>query len=83
MKRTKKIIFYILIGLSILGILISVFGIINTMISLKYETGSPIDCISLVTGQDLCLTIQVLKGLIVACVLTIILLTVFRKRILQ
>ena len=83
MKRTKKIIFYTLIGLSVLGILVFAFGIINTMVSLKYETENPTDCISLVTGQDLCLTIQVLKVLIVACILTVILLAVFKKRILQ
>jgi len=83
MKRTKKIIFYTLIGLSVLGIPVFAFGIINTMVSLKYETNSPTDCISLVTGQDLCLTIQVLKGLIVTCILSVVLLAVFKKRILQ
>jgi hypothetical protein len=83
MKRTRKIIFYTLIGLSILGIPVFAFGTINTMVSLKYETDSPTDCISLVTGQDLCLTIQVLNGLIVTCILTIILLVVLKKRILQ
>jgi len=83
MKRTKKIIFYTIIGLSVLGIPVFAFGIINTMVSLKYETDSPTDCISLVTGQDLCLTIQVLKGLIVTCILTVVLLAVFKKRILQ
>jgi len=83
MKRTKKIIFYTIIGLSVLGIPVFAFGIINTMVSLKYETDSPTDCISLVTGQDLCLTIQVLKGLIATCILTVVLLAVFKKRILQ
>ncbi len=83
MKRTKKITFYTLIGLSILGIPVFAFGIFNTMVSLKYETNNQIDCVSLVTGQDLCLTIQVLKGLIVACILTLIILIVFRKRILH
>lgn len=75
--------FYTLIGLSVLGIPVFAFGIINTMVSLKYETDSPTDCISLVTGQDLCLTIQVYKGLIIACILTLIILSVFRKRVLQ
>jgi len=83
MKRTKKTIFYILIGLSVLGIPVFLFGIINTMVSLKYETENPTDCISLVTGQDLCFTIQVLKALIVACILTIILLLIFRKQLLS
>jgi len=82
MKRTKKIIFYTLVGLSVLGIPIFAFGIINIMVSLKYETNNKTECVSLVTGQDLCLTIQVLKGLIVACILILIILTVFRKRIL-
>jgi hypothetical protein len=82
MKRTKKIIFYTLIGLSVLGIPVFTFGIINTMVSLKYETKNPTDCVSLVTRQDLCLTIQVLKALIVACIASIVLLIIFRKRIL-
>jgi ABC-type Mn2+/Zn2+ transport system permease subunit len=82
MKRIKKTIFYTLIGLSILGIPLFTFGIINTMVSLKYETDKSTDCISLVTGQDLCYTIQILKALIIACITTIILLAVFRKRIL-
>ena len=83
MKKAKKIIFYFLIGFSILGIPVFVFGIINTMVSLKYETENPTDCISLITGQDLCLTIQILKALTVVCVVTIVLLLVFRKRILN
>lgn len=83
MKGIRKIIFYVLIGLSILGIPVFAFGTINTMVSLKYETDNPTDCISLVTGQDLCLTIQVFKGLIIACILAIVILAVFRKRIFQ
>ena len=83
MKRARKIIFYLLLGLSVLGIPVFTFGIINTMVSLKYETENPTDCISSVTGQDLCLTIQILKALIVACFVIIILLLAFRKRILK
>ena len=83
MKRARKIIFYLLLGLSVLGIPVFAFGIINTMVGLKYETENPTDCISLVTGQDLYLTIQILKALIVACFVTIILLLAFRKRILK
>lgn len=83
MKQIKRIIFYISIGLSILGLPVCVFGMINTMVSQKYETENSTDCISLVSGQDLCLTIQVFKALIFACVVTIILLLVFRKRFLN
>jgi hypothetical protein len=46
MKRTKK---DNLIGLSVLGIPVFAFVIIYTMVSLKYETDYPADCISLVT----------------------------------
>jgi len=80
MKQPKKIIFYTLIGLSVFGIFIFAFGIINIMVSLKYETDNSSDCLSVVTGQDLCFTIQVLKGLIIACFATIVILFVFRKR---
>src|SRR5690554_2324675 len=80
--KLVKILFYVLIGLSILGIPVFTFGIINTLVSLKYETHSPMDCISLLTEQDLCLTLQVLKVLIIICIMTIILLIVFRKYIL-
>ncbi|MCC3159579.1 hypothetical protein LJ737_20225 [Hymenobacter sp. 15J16-1T3B] len=30
------------------------FGIVNTMVSLKYETRDPGQCLSDVTGRDLC-----------------------------
>ncbi|RZJ64608.1 MAG: hypothetical protein EOO47_26855 [Flavobacterium sp.] len=80
MERTKKIIFYVLLGLSIFGIPVFAFGIINTMVSQKYETDNLTDCISRVTGQDLCFAIQMLQVLIVVCIATIILLMFFRKR---
>lgn len=79
----KKVFYFTLLGLSILGILLVSFGIINTGLSLKYETDNPARCISLVTGRDLCLTIKIMYGLVVICVLTIATLLVFRKRILR
>jgi hypothetical protein len=83
MKLIKKIAFYVLIGLSILGILVFTFGIINTMVSLKYETNNPTDCISLVNGDDLCFAVKVLKGLVITCFVTLILLIVFRRQFLK
>ena len=41
-----------------MAFIIFVFGVINTMVSLKYETDSPGDCISTVTGIDLCEAIK-------------------------
>ena len=78
-QRSKKTIFYVLIGLSIIGIPVFAFGILNTMVSLKYETNNPSDCISLVTGANLCSTVNVLKGLIFACFTTIVTITALRK----
>jgi len=78
----KKALYLTLLGLSFIGIPLFIFGIINTKVSLKYETNHGNDCISLVTGNDLCLTIKVMQGLIVLCFIIIITLLVFRKRIL-
>jgi hypothetical protein len=48
-------------------ILICCFAILNTMVSIKYETENPGDCISLTSGVDLCQTIIYLKLLIGVC----------------
>ena len=79
----KKVIYYILFSISIIGIPLFAFGIINTMVSIKYETNNQGDCISLISGQDLCFTIKVLQGLIVTCVVGIIALMILRKKILK
>ena len=78
----KRIFFKTLLAISILGILLAIFGIVNTDVSLKYETKNPNDCISLVTGQDLCLTIKILQGHFVIFILITAILLYFRKNIL-
>jgi hypothetical protein len=52
-----------LIPLLFLTALINGFGIINTMVSLKYETEAPGQCLSSVTGHDLCAALQRCKML--------------------
>ncbi|URW80961.1 hypothetical protein [Xiashengella succiniciproducens] len=79
----RKTIFYIALILSGLGIPLNIFGILNTMVSLKYETDNPRDCISLVTGTDLCELITRMKIWILICVLLITILLIFRKRLLK
>ena len=79
----KRVIYYIVLTISGLGIPLFAYGIINTMVSLKYETENPTDCISSISGQNLCLTIKVFAGLILVCVLIIILLLTLRGRILD
>lgn len=43
----------------------------------------PNDCISLVSGQDLCLTIKILQSLVIICILLTILLLALKSRILK
>lgn len=79
----RKILFYIVLIFTILIIPILVFGIINTMVSLQYETENLNDCISLVSGQNLCLIIKIMGCLIVCCILVIIGLLTFRRQLLK
>ena len=79
----RKTIYYILLILFGLGIPLNIFGIINTMASLKYETDNPTDCISMITGIDLCKSILEMKIWILICALLIIALFIFRKHLLK
>ena len=80
MRRT---VYNTIISVLILVILVSVFGVINTQISLKYETGNPKDCISLVTGRDLCLLIKSLKIIIIVCLILTSGLISFRYKVIK
>lgn len=58
------------------------------MVSIKYETaegglfeGS--NCISVMSGENLCQVIWIIRGLILLCTISIIMLLIFRKRILK
>ena len=53
------------------------------MVSLKYETKELTDCISLVSGIDLCKTIKVFHASAIISGLVFIGLLVFKKRILK
>ena len=48
-------------------------AVVNTMVSLKYETGYPVsksDCVSSVTGTDLCRSLKYHKTAAVSCLLS-------------
>jgi len=79
----KKIIFYIVLVISFLGILLFSFGIINTMVSLKYETNNSTDCISNITSVDLCAAIFNLKILTITFGAVFIGLLIFRKKFIK
>ncbi|REC65463.1 hypothetical protein DRF59_16055 [Chryseobacterium flavum] len=59
------------------------FGIINTQVSLKYETSILGDCVSQITGRNLCKDIERGKVLIVIDIIVIVLLMLFRKKIIR
>ncbi len=50
-------------------IVLSVLFMIGTGVSLRYEVENPGDCISLVSGTDLCLTAKILKGVLILCII--------------
>ena len=78
-----KPIYYILLILGLIGIPLFEFMAFNSMVSLKYETKELTDCISLVSGIDLCKTIKVFHFLAIISGLVFIGLLVFKKRILK
>lgn len=51
------------------------------MVSLKYETDSPEECISKITGDNLCDSVSNLKTLIYSDIVLIVLLILFRNKL--
>lgn len=78
----KKIAYYFVICILILIIPFFAFGIVNTVVSQKYETETGCGCISLTSGDNLCLIITLFAGLILLSIIGIILLLYFKNKIL-
>jgi hypothetical protein len=79
----NKIYYRILVGCAIFGIFLFPFGILNTMVSLQYETDGGGDCISKITGNDLCQSILKMKFYFVMSFLLLSALLVFKRKILK
>lgn len=79
----KKLLYYILLAISILAIPFSGFAIINTSVSLKYETWDSGDCISLVSGENLCLTLWIFRIILIVCIVSLVMLLILKERILK
>ena len=79
----KKVYFKILMIVLIVLLPIFYFGIINAQVSLKYETNNPGDCISQISNRDLCQYIKQNKILIVADLIVIAVLLMFRRKIIR
>lgn len=60
---------------------ILVFGIFNTKVSLKYETENPNDCISIISGKNLCKSIRNLKIYSGIDIIIVYALLMFRNKI--
>lgn len=78
----QKIFNIILIGL-ISSVILNIFGIFNTMVSLKYETHDPEYCLSIISGINLCDSIFRMKLLIAIAILLICFLLYFKNKILK
>jgi hypothetical protein len=68
----KKRHYYILLFTSLAVLLIGFYGMLSLAMAKKFELKNPTDCISLVTGQDLCLWQNVLYGIIAASTLLLL-----------
>jgi ABC-type Mn2+/Zn2+ transport system permease subunit len=79
--KSRTILFRILITVSIVAALVFSFGIINTLVSRKYEIDNPAGCISAVTGNNLCAAIAELKIYAGLSLLAIMILLICRRRI--
>lgn len=79
----RKSVYQTIISLLILVIVMSVFAVVNIQVSLKYETDNPKDCISLVSGRNLCQDLLVSKIIIVICLIIVSGMLSFRNRIVK
>ena len=80
MFKLKKTTFYILVTLSILGVILFGFGILNTMISFKYETEYG-ECISKCDGTNLCFQMFYCTAIAILSFVSFILLLIFRRKL--
>lgn len=79
----RKSVYQTIISFLILVIVMSVFAVVNIQVSLKYETANMKDCISLVSGRNLCQDLLVSKIIIVICLIIVSGMLSFRGRIVK
>ncbi|TDX82785.1 hypothetical protein [Epilithonimonas xixisoli] len=79
----KKSVYQTIISLLILVIVMSVFAVVNIQVSLTYETENMKDCISLISGRNLCQELLVSKIIIVICLIVVSGMLSFRSRIVK
>jgi hypothetical protein len=78
----KKIVYIIFLIILIIGIPFFYYLSIDTLVSLKYETGVG-ECISNITGTDLCLQYDIFLGLTYFLALFTLIFIIFYKKIVK
>jgi len=76
----KRLIYYILLLALLVLIYFSIMTILDIMVSLEYETD---DCISGITGKNLCFLLRLWQTISVLSVGSFITLIIFRQKILE
>ena len=79
----KKKIYFIVLSILVISLPINIFGIFGAKVSLKYETNNPGDCISTISGTNLCDFIFNMKIMIVVAIFVIFFLLYFKNKILK
>lgn len=64
--------FYLIIFLSIIGIIASFIGLLGNSVSKKYELNDPTDCISLTSGVNLCTRENVILCVLIFSIILLI-----------
>ena len=76
----KRLIYYILLLALLVLFYLSIMTILDIMVSLKYETD---DCITGITGKNLCFLLRLWQTISVLSIGSFITLVIFRQKILK
>ena len=79
----NKKIYFVILSILIISLPVNIFGIYAAKVSLKYETNNPGDCISTISGTNLCDFIFNMKIMIVVAIFVIFFLLYFKNKILK
>lgn len=82
-KIMKRGLYYLLLFSSLMCVPLFWFAALNTAVSLEYEVAEPGDCISLVTGWDLCLVKKVFMVLAYTSVIIFLLLAALYNKLVR
>lgn len=70
--KLKKRHYYILLFINLAVLLISFYGMLNLAMAKKFELKNPTDCVSTISGQDLCIWQNVLYAIMAASTLILL-----------